>query len=684
MKSQLCFGSKAVGVVARMVGVGRSLGRSGRLSLAVLVAATALAATLVAISPAGVEGQEGSDAGDVQVRIVARRVVSERVEFGLQQRESDGGWGARLLPRQRFFPLRTSEGRWLVSTPLSLSDTALEARIVARRVANGRVEFGLQQREPSGGWQPRLLPQSRLFPVNTTVGRWLVSSPLTLAVGATEVPPPMIEDIDAPPEEQPSDPPSEPTPPTTQPQTDLVEELASLVLDGTNSARGALGPLSWHEGLSAAAQARAEAQAESGDWQQDFDYEALLAANWGVWLADSSSSIASDLDDRRVVQTLGEALLDADGRKAVLCDLCTHLGVGAATRRGKTYATVVVAGPAPTTREIAALEAQMADLVNELRESLGLEAFAYNSGVAAVARNWSQTMASTEEFEHNPNFREQYPPGSESGSENIANVPLLSSLTDAVRWAFNNFVNSPPHYRNMTHRTFNQLGVGIAVRGGVLWVTQNFARYPAGVQQTQAGPPGPTTVTATGGVNQFSARWSAEANGAAITHWDFQGRELQTFDGAATSYTWPLMDAGRYTIQLRACNAHGCGAWGSATVTVTDPASETPEPPTTETPTTRSVELTRGANAQNVTSSCTSANCHFLRVTFVNFTPGTYTVHCRHYGVAGYPAGQYWSYTTSNTTSEVCIWGFAGHNTYVEVEDPRTGETVRSNDAQWP
>ena len=615
---------------------------------------------------------------------MARRLVTERVEFALQQQESDGDWGARLLPRQRFFPLRTSEGRWLVSTPLSLSGTALEARIVARRVSNGRVEFGLQQREPNGSWGQRLLPQSRLFPVTTATGRWLVSSPLTLSAGDVEVLPTIIDDIDPPPEEQPPDPPPEPTPPATQPQIDPVEELASLVLEGTNRDRGALGPLSVDEGLSAAAQARAEAQAESNDWQHDFDYDALLASNWGVWLADSSASIASDLDDRRVVQTLSEALLDADGRKAVLCDLCTHLGVGAATRRGKTYATVVVAGPAPTTREIAALEAQMADLVNALRESLGLEALASNSDVAAVARRWSQSMASTEEFVHNPNYREQYPPGSEFGAENIASVPLLSSLTDAVRWAFNNFVNSTLHYRNMTHRTPNQLGVGIAIRADRLWVTQNFARYPAGVQSTQEGPPGPTTVTATGGVNQFSARWAAEANGAAITSWQFRGPELQTFDGAVTSYMWPLMVAGQYTIRLRACNAHGCGAWGSATVTVTDPASETPETPTTETPATRRVELTRGANAQNVTSGCRSANCHFLRVRLVNFEPGTYTVHCLHYGVAGYPAGPYHQYTTSNTTSEVCIWGFAGHNTYVEVEDPRTGDRVPSNDAQWP
>ena len=73
-----------------------------------------------------------------------------------------------------------------------------------------------------------------------------------------------------------------------------------------------------------------------------------------------------------------------------------------------------------------------------------------------------------------------------------------------------------------------------------------------------------------------------------------------------------------------------------------------------------------------------------MRVTLVNFEPGTYTVRCRHDGVAGYPAGQYGWYTTSATVSEYCIWGFAGHDTYVIVEDPQTGEPVRSNNAQWP
>ena len=643
----------------------------------------ASAAVTVTIDAAPIEPVAVADPGaeSSEVRIVARQVAGGRVEFALQQHEADGDWGARLLPRQRFFPLGTSEGRWLVSTPLSLSGSVVQARIVARRVAGGRVEFALQQREPNGDWEPRLLPQRRLFPVATAAGRWLASSPLTLLVHATELPPPIDDDIDTPsdppsdlPSDPPSDPPSDlPPPPTTQPRINPVEELASLVLVGANGVRGRSAPLRLDDRLSAAARARAEAMAVSDDWQADFDYDVWLASGWGVWFAGGSAWIDSEFDDVRVARSLSGALLDEASQRVLGCELCTHLGVGVATHRGRTYATVVVAGPAPTGDVIAAAEAQMAGLVNRLRAGLGLDPLTYHNAIAAVARRWSQTLVAEGAFYHNPHYSEQYPPGWQLGAENVSGPSGIASLSVAVQRSFDGLVDSPGHYANMTNPRLTHLGVGIAVRGNRVLVTQNFARYPTATQTTQSGPPGAATVTATGGANQFSARWSADANGAAITRWEFLGSVTATFDDAVTSYTWTSVVAGRYTIQVRACNDDGCGDWGSATVTVTDPA-----------PGTRRVEVSRGANAQNVDPNCTSANCHYVRVTLVNFEPGTYTVRCRHDGVASYPAGQYGWYTTSATTSEYCIWGFAGHDTYVIVEDPQTGEPVRSNNAQWP
>ena len=64
----------------------------------------------------------------------------------------------------------------------SVPDTAarIEVRIVARKLSDGRVEFGLQERLDDGSWGERMLPTRRFFPTDAPVGRWLRSSALTL------------------------------------------------------------------------------------------------------------------------------------------------------------------------------------------------------------------------------------------------------------------------------------------------------------------------------------------------------------------------------------------------------------------------------------------------------------------------------------------------------------------------
>lgn len=88
-------------------------------------------------------------------------------------------------------------------------------------------------------------------------------------------------------------------------------------------------------------------------------------------------------------------------------------------------------------------------------------------------------MAGEQRFEHNPSFSSQYPQGWTRASENIAWVSLSGSISEAVRRSFNNLVDSPGHYDNMTDPDITHIGIGIDVRGNNLWVTQNFAAYPA-------------------------------------------------------------------------------------------------------------------------------------------------------------------------------------------------------------
>ena len=75
---------------------------------------------LVATGLGAIPGVASSAEAESVVRIVAQRLADGRVEFGLQQRGSDDEWGARLLPSRRFFPTSAEVGRWLSSSPLTV------------------------------------------------------------------------------------------------------------------------------------------------------------------------------------------------------------------------------------------------------------------------------------------------------------------------------------------------------------------------------------------------------------------------------------------------------------------------------------------------------------------------------------------------------------------------------------
>lgn len=45
-----------------------------------------------------------ADTAETEVRITARRLADGRTEFALQQRAPSGDWGARIAPDRRFFP----------------------------------------------------------------------------------------------------------------------------------------------------------------------------------------------------------------------------------------------------------------------------------------------------------------------------------------------------------------------------------------------------------------------------------------------------------------------------------------------------------------------------------------------------------------------------------------------------
>ena len=107
-------------------------------------------------------------------RIVARRLDDGRTEFGWQP-----AGGARVLPSARYFPAGARVDRWLNSSPVEVNGAEI-GRINARLRNDGRIEFGFT---PTDG--ERIAPPSRYFPVDARVGRWLRSTTITIPATAT-------------------------------------------------------------------------------------------------------------------------------------------------------------------------------------------------------------------------------------------------------------------------------------------------------------------------------------------------------------------------------------------------------------------------------------------------------------------------------------------------------------------
>lgn len=97
-------------------------------------------------------------------RIVARRLADGRTEFGYQPTG-----GERILPSSRYFPANAAVDHWLSSSAVIVDGEEI-GRINARLLADGRIEFAFTPTEGD-----RILPATRFFPVSSS-GGWLRSS----------------------------------------------------------------------------------------------------------------------------------------------------------------------------------------------------------------------------------------------------------------------------------------------------------------------------------------------------------------------------------------------------------------------------------------------------------------------------------------------------------------------------
>jgi uncharacterized protein YkwD len=156
----------------------------------------------------------------------------------------------------------------------------------------------------------------------------------------------------------------------------------------------------------------------------------------------------------------------------------------------------LVAAPGAQAAGSSTSEQQFVSSINSARHSVGRPALSTSSELASVARAWAAKMASSNTLKHNPNLTSQITNWRYAG-ENVGVGGDVSGLHQA-------FMDSAPHKANILDRDYTQIGVGVVVAGGRMWVAEVF-RTPA---STSSASRVLTTKASTGRVYRVGSRGS--------------------------------------------------------------------------------------------------------------------------------------------------------------------------------
>jgi len=124
----------------------------------------------------------------------------------------------------------------------------------------------------------------------------------------------------------------------------------------------------------------------------------------------------------------------------------------------------------------ARLEWQFLENLNAARAGARLPPLAMSRDVQSVARGWSDYLAATDSLGHNPNAWGQIAAAAPSWlgmGENVASGWSVGGIHQGLM--------ASTSHRNQILGNYNYVGIGVTVRGGKLYVTQDFVRTSGGL-----------------------------------------------------------------------------------------------------------------------------------------------------------------------------------------------------------
>ena len=134
----------------------------------------------------------------------------------------------------------------------------------------------------------------------------------------------------------------------------------------------------------------------------------------------------------------------------------------------------------------ASQEASFVSKINAERSEHGLGTVVVRSDLVQVARDWSAQMVADGAISHDPNVTQKVSGWTMLG-DNVGRGATVSQLHTA-------FMNSEVHRDIVLDPGFNQVGVGIAMDGDTIYVTQIFVRRATSSPPSAPAPSAPAPV----------------------------------------------------------------------------------------------------------------------------------------------------------------------------------------------
>lgn len=161
--------------------------------------------------------------------------------------------------------------------------------------------------------------------------------------------------------------------------------------------------------------------------------------------------------------------------------------------------------------------------INSYRASLGLQAVRYQSTVAGMAQEWSDSIASREVIEHRANFwTDPRALNPNNGAGEVIAVRWDRDAAQLVQW----WKNSPAHNAILTDPRFNVVGIGLTFTDGnwqttpnryTMWGVVDFFGYTTLPAGTTASP-GATSSPGSGGTEPALPAAPASMCDPAVRH----------------------------------------------------------------------------------------------------------------------------------------------------------------------